>query len=198
MRGVADRVDFDQPLPGLGAASCPHMAILLDSVADVAPALASFYLLGLRRNGWLFHRALPGKADEDRAALEAAGLPVSDLERQGRFELCELPIQDPPETWAQPYLPVVERELARGYDAVWWSRFPVGPDDELFELALVYDRYFDATFHGERAVSLCIYIVGGLPAAARAERAGSLREMHDSTLVLEPDHRLTVLPRQDP
>jgi hypothetical protein len=197
MRGVADQVDFDRPLPGLGAASCPHMAILLDSVADVAPALASFYLLGLRRNGWLFHRALPGKAGEDRAALEAAGLPVSELEREGRFELCELPIEDPPETWAQPYVPVVERELARGFDAVWWSRFPVGPDDELFELALVYDRYFDATFHGKRAVSLCVYIVGGLPASARGERADALRAVHDSTLVLERDQRLTVLPRQD-
>jgi hypothetical protein len=174
------------------------MAILLDSVADVAPALASFYLLGLRRNGWLFHRALPGKADEDRAALEAGGLPVSELEREGRFELCELPIEDPPETWAQPYLPVVERELARGFDAVWWSRFPVGPDEALFELALEYDRWFDTVFHGRRAVSLCVYIVGGLPAAARAQRAEQLREMHDSTLVVEPQHRLTALPRNDP
>jgi hypothetical protein len=198
MRGVADHVDFDRPLPGLGTASCPHMAILLDSVADVAPALASFYSLGLRRNGWLFHRALPGKAAEDRAALEAAGLNVTELEREGRFELCELPIEDPPETWAEPYLPVVERELARGFDAVWWSRFPVGPDDALFELALVYDRYFDATFHGKRAVSLCIYIVGDLPASARGDRAESLQHVHDSTLVLEPDQRLTVLPRREP
>ncbi len=184
-------------MPGIGAASCPHMAILLESVADVAPALASFYKLGLRRNGWLFHRALPDKAGEDRAALEAAGLPVSELEREGRFELCELPIEDPPETWAQPYLPIVERELRRGFDAVWWSRFPVGPDDALFDLALVYDRYFDATFHGRQAVSLCIYIVGGLPEAARGERAEQLREMHDSTLVLGADHALTAFPRRD-
>lgn len=196
MRGVVETIDFASPVPGLGEAICPHMAILLDSMDDVAPALASFYSLGLRRNGWLFHRALPGKASEDREALEAAGLNVSELEREGRFELCELPITDPPESWAQPWLPVVEERLATGYDAVWWSRFPVGPDDKLFELALVYDRYWDAHFHGRRAVSLCVYIVGDLPRAAQERRAEQLRAVHDSTLILEPDRRLTALQRR--
>jgi hypothetical protein len=195
MRGVADTVDFATPLPGLGEASCPHMAILLDSMEDVAPALASFYSLGVRRNGWLFHRALPGKAGEDRNALEAAGLNVSELERQGRFELCELPITDPPESWAQPWIPVVEDKLSSGFDAVWWSRFPVGPDDKLFELALVYDRHWDAHIQGSRAVSLCVYIVGDLPPAAQRKRAEALRAVHDSTLVLETDRRITALPR---
>jgi len=191
-------VNFDGALPGVGGASCPHMAILLESVGDVAPALASFYKLGLRRNGWLFHRALPGQGQDDRAALEAAGLPVAELESERRLELCELPFEDPPETWAEPYLPIVERELQRGFDAVWWSRFPVGPDDALFDLALVYDRYFDAAFHDCQAVSLCIYIVGGLPNGTRGERAEQLRHMHDSTLVLEPDGELTALRRVDP
>ena len=85
-------VNFDGALPGVGGASCPHMAILLDSVEEVAPALASFYSLGLRRNGWVFHRSLPGQADADRKAFEAEGLPVSELEREGRFELNELPL----------------------------------------------------------------------------------------------------------
>ena len=191
-------MDFDDALPGVGAASCPHMAILLDSMDDVAPALVSFYSLGLRRNGWLFHRALPGQAAADRAAFEAEGLPVSELEREGRFELCELPISDPPEEWAAPWKPVVERQLARGFDAVWWSRFPVGGDDKLFELALAYDRHWDAAFHeGARAVSLCVYIVGDLPASARRERVENLREVHDNTLVLGPDRRLTSQPRAD-
>jgi len=198
MRRVAEQLDFGGAVPELGGASCPHMAILLDSMEEVAPALASFYSLGLRRNGWVFHRALPGQAGTDRAALEAEGLRVSELEREGRFELCELPISDPPEVWAEPYVPVVEEKLERGFDAVWWSRFPVGPDDKLFELALVYDRYWDSTFHaGGRAVSLCVYIVGGLPPSARRERADSLRELHDATFVLEPDRGLTAQPRAD-
>jgi hypothetical protein len=191
-------IDFEGALPGVGAASCPHMAILLDSTDQVAPALASFYSLGLRRNGWVFHRALPGEGETDRHALEAEGLAVTALEREGRFELCELPISDPPEVWAKPYVPVVEEKLERGFDAVWWSRFPVGGDDKLFELALAYDRHWDAAFHeGGRAVSLCVYIVGDLPASARRQRVDSLREVHDSTFVLEPDRRLTPQSRAD-
>lgn len=191
-------IDLERPLADTFAgATCPHMSILLESVADVAPALASFYALGLRRNGWLFHRSLPGGADADRAALEAAGLGVSELEREGRFELCELPVSDPPERWAQPWIPTVERALERGFDAVWWSRFPIGPDDRLFELAYVYDRYWEACFHGRSAVSLCVYVVGGLPRPEREARALELQRIHDATLVLEPERPLAVLPRTD-
>jgi hypothetical protein len=173
------------------------MAILLDSTDDVPPALASFYGLGLRRNAWLFHRSLPGRADQDRHALSAAGLDVGPLEQSGRLEVCELPIADPPETWAQPWVPVVDRHLAEGYDAVWWSRFPIGGDDEQFQLALRYDHYWDDCFRGRSAVSLCVYIVGGLPSDAREQRAAHLHEMHDATLTLEPDRRLSAVPRRE-
>jgi len=189
-------IDFERPTAdAFGAAGCPHMAILLDSTADVPPALASFYNLGLRRNAWLFHRSLPGKADEDRQALAAAGLDVEALEQSGRLEVCELPIQDPPETWAQPWVPVVDRHLAEGYEAVWWSRFPIGGNDDQFQVALQYDRYWDDCFRGRSAVSLCVYIVGDLSQESRDERAAHLREMHDTTLKLEPDRRLSSMPR---
>jgi MEDS: MEthanogen/methylotroph, DcmR Sensory domain len=191
-------IDFERPTAdAFGAAGCPHMAILLDSTNEVAPALASFYNLGLRRNAWLFHRSLPGKADEDRQALSAAGLAVEPLEQSGRLEVCELPIQDPPESWAQPWVPVVDRHLAEGYEAVWWSRFPIGGDDAMFQRALQYDRYWDDCFQGRSAVSLCVYIVGDLPQESRDERASHLREMHDATLRLEPDRTLSALPRHE-
>jgi MEDS: MEthanogen/methylotroph, DcmR Sensory domain len=190
-------IDFERPTAdAFGAAGCPHMAILLDSTDDVAPALASFYNLGLRRNAWLFHRSLPGKADEDRQALSAAGLDVEPLEQSGRLEVCELPIADPPETWAQPWVPVVDRRLAEGYDAVWWSRFPFGGDDAQFERAMLYDRYWDDCFRGRSAVSLCVYIVGDLPQESRDQRAAHLHEMHDATLTLERDRRLSSQPRR--
>jgi hypothetical protein len=190
-------IDLEQPLAGaLEEGACPHMAILLDSFGDVPAALASFYALGLRRNGWLFHRALPGEGDADREALTAAGLPVSSLEAEGRFEMCELPIDDPPETWAEPWIPVVERRIAEGHEAVWWSRFPVGPDDSLYELALRYDQYWEAAFHGRRAVSLCVYIVGGLDGEAKASRVSDLREIHDRTIVVPADRSVTALPRE--
>jgi hypothetical protein len=190
-------VDFERPTEdAFAAAGCPHMAILLDSTDDVAPALASFYGLGLRRNGWLFHRSLPGKADEDRQALAAAGLDVEALEESGRLEVCELPIKDPPETWAQPWVPVVDAHLAEGYEAVWWSRFPLGGDDDLFQLALRYDRYWDDCVRGRSAVSLCVYIVGDLPAEQRDRRESDLRSMHDATLRLGADRHLSAKPRQ--
>src|SRR3954452_3977681 len=181
-------IDLERPLAGTcDDTACPHMAILLDSFDDVPAALASFYALGLRRDGWLFHRALPGQGDADRDALTAAGLPVAELEAKGQFEMCELPINDPPETWAEPWVPVVEKRIAQGFGAVWWSRFPVGPDDNLYELALRYDRYWEAAFHGRSAVSLCVYIVGGLDGDAQAARLRDLREIHDHTIVVPAD-----------
>jgi len=180
----APELDLERPLAPALEGGCPHMAILLESMDDYARALASFYALGLRRGGWLFHRSLPGQAEADRDALTAAGLEVAQLEREGRFELCELPVTDPPETWAQPWVPVVDRQLERGFEAVWWSRFPIGPEAELYRLAVAYDRYWEACFHRRPAVSLCVYIVGGLPSAERAERTRELREIHDATIVL--------------
>jgi hypothetical protein len=190
-------IDLERPLAGtFDGGACPHMAILLDSPGDVPAALASFYALGARRNGWLIHRALPGQGDADRDALTAAGLPVAELEAQDRFEMCELPVSDPPETWAEPWVPVVDRQIAKGFEAVWWSRFPVGPADDLYDLALRYDRYWEAAFHGRRAVSLCVYIVGGLDGDARAARVADLREIHDRTLVVPADRSVTALPRE--
>src|SRR3954467_15635261 len=117
-----DALDLERPLAQtFEQVSCPHMAIVLEDVAELPRALASFYALGLRRNGWLYHRALPGCGHADREALRHEGLDVGERERQGRFELCELPVNDPPERWAQPFVPVVDRALDQGYDAVWWS-----------------------------------------------------------------------------
>jgi hypothetical protein len=194
--GLQPPIELEQPVTeAIGDAGCPHMAILLDSIAEVAPALASFYSLGLRRNGWLFHRSLPGKADEDRQALSAAGLDVEALEREGRLEVRALELGGSPDAFAEPLIPLVDRELRRGYDAVWWSRFPVGPDDDMFRVALQYDRYWDDCFHGRSAVSLCVYIVGGLPADAREQRVDDLRAMHDATLTLEADRHVSAVPR---
>src|SRR3954447_21452785 len=191
--------DLERPLAGtFDDTACPHMAILLDSFDDVPAALASFYALGLRRNGWLFPRALPGQADARRRppppprparppaagrAPPPPGLPVAQLESEGRFEVSEQPISDPPETWAEPWVPVVEQKVSGGFNAVWWSRFPVGPEDALWSLALRYDRYWESAFHGRAAVSLCVYVVGGLGGEARDERVRDLREIHDRTLV---------------
>jgi hypothetical protein len=167
----------------VGRVSCPHMAMLLDSPHELHPALAAFYSLGASRNGWMLHRSLPGQAEADRAGLTAAGLDVDALAAEGRFTLTEVPVTEPPSAWAQPFLPLIEDALRDGYEAVWWSRFPVGAAGREFDVALEYDRAWDDALHGRRAVSLCLYVVGQLG----DEPAERLAEMHDGILRATPD-----------
>jgi hypothetical protein len=175
----------------VGRVSCPHMAMLLDSPQALHPALAAFYSLGASRNGWMLHRSLPGEGEADRAALAAAGLDVEALEAASRFTLTEVPVTEPPSEWAQPFLPLIEDALRAGYEAVWWSRFPVGAAGHEFDVALEYDRAWDDALHGRRAVSLCLYVVGGL-ADEPVER---LAEMHDGILRATPDGLTFTRPR---
>jgi hypothetical protein len=166
--------------PEAGRSWCPHLAMLLESLADLHPALAGFYRLGASRNGWLLHRSLPDHEARDRAGLEGAGLEVGALEAAGRLALSEAPVAEPPETWAQPWLPVIDERLAEGFDAVWWSRFPVGVAAAEFPLAVDYDAAWDAAMRGRRAVSLCVYVVGDAAGRSRASRR--LADIHDGLL----------------
>ena len=59
------------------------------------------------------------------------------------------------------------RRWTRGFDAAWFSRFPIGPDEAHVGPALAFDRAWDDAFHGRPAVSLCVYIVDDVDAAAR-------------------------------
>jgi MEDS: MEthanogen/methylotroph, DcmR Sensory domain len=152
--------------PEAGRSWCPHLAMLLESVDQLHASLASFYRLGVGRNGWVFHRSLPEHEARDRAGLEAGGLDVAALEAEGRIAISQAPVDDPPETWAEPWLPVIDERLGDGFDAVWWSRFPVGVTDPAYDLAVRYDEAWDAAMRGRRAVSLCVYIVGGETGAA--------------------------------
>jgi DNA-binding CsgD family transcriptional regulator len=177
-------VDLKIPLgQALSGRSCAHLAILLRSLDEVAAAQASFYAVGARRNGWLLHHALPGNADEDRAALTAAGLDVAGLEREGRMLVDEWSVAEPPETWAQRWVAVAQRAIARGYDAVWWTGYPVGPDDELYKTLVEYDKAWEACIHGRPSVSMCLYVAEGLPARERERRETQLGAFHDALLV---------------
>ena len=60
----------------LNARQCPHLAMLLRSAREVHEAQASFYGVGVKRNGWALHLALPGRLEQDRDALRGAGLDV--------------------------------------------------------------------------------------------------------------------------
>ena len=167
-----------------GRLSCPHLAMLVQSPHELHPALAAFYSLGASRNGWMLHRSLPGELAADRAGLIAAGLDVAALEAADRLALTEVPVTEPPERWAEPFLPLIEERLAGGYEAVWWSRFPVGATGREFDVALDYDRAWDEAMHGRRAVSLCLYVVG--PLGSEADAAKQLATMHDGVLRAAP------------
>jgi hypothetical protein len=169
----------------VGRVWCPHMAMLLGSPQELHPALAAFYSLGASRNGWMLHRSLPGEGAADRAGLTAAGLDIAALEAERRFTLTEAPVTEPPGEWAQPWVPLIEDALREGYEAVWWSRFPVGAAGREFDVALEYDRAWDAALEGRRAVSLCLYVVGAL--GAEDEAAEHLAAIHDGVLRTTPD-----------
>ena len=161
------------------AGGCPHHAMLLQRADEVAPTLASFYALGAKRNGWLYHRALSGGADADRQALTAAGLDVAGLEAEGRMVFGEIDLGITVEDYVHAWEPQMEAALARGFDAAWWARFPIGPDQEIIERSVEYDRAWDDHFHGRPCVSLCLFIVGDVD---RDRRAAQIALTHDTVL----------------
>jgi DNA-binding CsgD family transcriptional regulator len=170
----------------LGARKCPHLAMLLRSMQEVHVAQASFYGLGLRRNGWVLHRSIPGRLEKDREGLRRAGLDVDALVRDGRMAIDETPIQETPQDWAHRWAAVAEAALRRGFDAVWWTGPPIPAAADVFELASAYDREWERCIHGRPAVSLCLYIVGDLDEAQRRARAEELGEFHDALLMSGP------------
>jgi hypothetical protein len=161
------------------AGACPHVAMLLSSPEEVAPTLASFYALGAKRNGWLVHRSIAGRADCDRAALIAAGLDVETLEAEGRMAFTEIELGISVQDWVHAWEPEMDAALARGFEAAWWARFPIGPDAEILDRSVEYDRAWDEHFHDRPCVSLCLFIVGDVD---RDRRAADLALTHDSVL----------------
>ena len=164
-------------------AGCPHMAVLLETEAELPAVLASFYRLGARRNGWLVHRYLPGQEERDRAALSENGLEVGALEAAGRLQIVEFDVDEDPAHWADPWSAKLDRALEAGFDALWYSRFAVGPQHS-FETAAIFDRVWDRMFAGRPAITLCPYIVGALSPGERDEHAAQVSEFHDSVLGL--------------
>lgn len=170
MKPVAELVD---------AGSCPHLAMLLQRDEEVAPTLASFYALGAKRNGWLYHRSLAGTADADRQALAAAGLDVAGLEAAGRMVFAEIDLSITVEDYVHAWEPQLEAALERGFSAAWWARFPIGPDETIIERSVEYDRAWDEHFHERPCVSLCLFIVGEID----APRVAQVGATHDGVLV---------------
>ena len=163
----------------MAGGACPHVAMLLSTLEEVAPTLASFYALGAKRNGWLFHRSIEGHAEADREMLRTAGLDVAALEAAGQMVFSEIAFGISVHDYVHAWEPELEAALARGFDAAWWARFPIGPDAEIIERSVEYDRAWDEHFHDRPCVSLCLFIVGDLE---RDHRAAQLALTHDTVL----------------
>ncbi len=160
--------------------------MLLRDVQEVHVAQAAFYALGLRRNGWILHRSVPGRVESDRAGLRRAGLDVDALVRDGRMAIDETPIHETPEDWAHRWAAVAEGALLGGFDAVWWTGPPIAAAAGVYDLAVAYDRAWERCIHGRPAVSLCLYVVDGLSEDERRARAEELGEFHDALLMSGP------------
>ena len=165
---------------------CPHLAMLLRSAREVHDAQASFYGLGVKRNGWALHLALPGRLEQDREGLKQAGLDVDALERQGCLAFGELQVAEPPEDWAQRWVAVAEHALRKGFDAIWWTGPPIAPDDEVYKVMSAYDREWEHCIHDRPAVSLCLYLTEGMDDEQRRARAEDLGTFHDALLMSGP------------
>jgi hypothetical protein len=166
--------------------------VLLRTESELFPVLASFYALGAKRRGFLVHRAVRGASAEHRERLEAAGLDVDALERSAQFEIVEFDPDEPPESSPRPWQEVLERSLANGYEALWYSRFAVGPGDQEYGNVLPFERAWTECFVGQPVVTLCPYIVGALDGAHTLERMSEVSSLHEGVLLSGTDG-LTLL-----
>ena len=175
------------------AEACPHLAVLLRGPEELPRVLASFFALGVRRGGWLAHRALPGDVERERALLTEAGLDVAGLEAEGRMVIVEMDFSSPIDDSARPWLTALDDALARGHTGLWYGRFPVGQNGPEFEAMLAVERVWHRTFRDRPVVTLCPYIVGELDGAGTIDTIGRVSESHTGVLVPGRGDGYTVL-----
>jgi hypothetical protein len=165
--------------PELEGGACPHVAVLLRSRDELPGVLASFYALGAKRGAYLVHRSLIGEADQDRAALAAAGLDVDGLEGSGRLEFADLkPGTVTPEEYPRRWLAELDRALGDGFTGLWYSRYVIGPEEARYELVRPYEKAWDDAFVDRPVVQLCPFLVGDLDAGGTLDRLGRAASMH--------------------
>jgi len=149
--------------------------------------LASFYALGAKRRGFLVHRCVKGESARDRGLLAAAGLDVDGLEASEQLAIVEFDPDEPPESSPQPWREALERSLANGFAALWYSRFAVGPGEQEYNNVLAFERAWSQSFDGQPVVTLCPYIVGALDGAQALGRMCEVSSTHEGVLLAGDD-----------
>ena len=158
----------------LRAEACPHLAIFLRDMDELPGVLVSFYSLGLRRGGWLAHRALPGDADRERDVLTEAGLEVAELETEGRMVMVEIDYEAPAAGSAEPWRQALGDALERGFTGLWYARYPIGPGG--IDRMLDVEREWHRMSRDRPVVTICPFIVGDAD-------PGEVAETHTGVLV---------------
>jgi MEDS: MEthanogen/methylotroph, DcmR Sensory domain len=166
----------------LAGGACRHVAVVLRSVAEFAPVVASFYSLGAKRGAWLVHRA--AEVEDDRNALTDAGLDVAELESEDRFAIEPLKLDEPPDALPGRLEAGLDAALNRGLSGLWSSHSPVGPGPDAFELATAIERAWEERFEGRPVVTLCPYLVEGLDAGEAVDRLTAVSEMHQEGVLV--------------
>ncbi|MEO6349228.1 MAG: MEDS domain-containing protein [Candidatus Limnocylindrales bacterium] len=169
--------------PALERGDCEHTAILLQSAEELPAVLASFYRLGRARNGWLVHGSLPGQGATDRQLITDAGIDVVGLEAAGRMAIIELDLSVSPEEWVKPWSELLQDKLSAGFDAMWFTRFPIGPTTTDVAGVLPFEAVWMTCFRGRRVVTLCPYIVGDMDEAYRSVHRGEVSSVHDQVVL---------------
>lgn len=149
--------------------------------------------LGAKRRGLLAHRSIRGEGALDRERLTEAGLAVGELEQTGRLTITEFDPDEPPEASPAPWQETLHRALARGFTALWYSRFAIGADDEDYRRVGPFERAWDQSFAGRPVVTLGPYLVGELDGAATLDRLAGVASVHDGVL-LSGDAQTILMP----
>jgi len=167
-----------------GRIECEHIAALLKSPDEVPAVAAGFLAIGAEHNGWLVHGSLPGKAEIDRSNLARAGLDVSSLAARGQLEVMDLDLTVSPEEWVKPWSDLLRARLAAGFEALWFTRFPIGPDEVEIAAVLPFEEAWMSTFSGRPVVTLCPYIAPPVTASAPSHLP-EVTAAHDRVVELE-------------
>jgi hypothetical protein len=166
----------------LAGGACRHVAVVLRSVAEFAPVVASFYSLGAKRGAWLVHRA--AEVEDDRRALTEAGLDVAGLESEDRLVIEPLKLDEPPDALPERLDAGLDAALGRGLSGLWSSHSPVGPGPDAFELATAIEHAWEERFQGRPVITLCPYLVEGLDAGDAVDRFAAVGELHDEGVMV--------------
>jgi MEDS: MEthanogen/methylotroph, DcmR Sensory domain len=164
----------------LEAEACPHLAVFLRGADELPQVLVSFYALGVRRGGWLAHRALPGNAEHEREVLTAAGLDVAALEASDRMVIAEMDFSHPPEGSADAWREQLDAALARGLTGLWYARFPVDTMTEDHDAMMGFEREWHRMSRDRPVVTICPFIVGDHAPPALVDQVS---ERHTGILV---------------